>query len=364
VVTVEESDVGEPASGPAWPRPGWWGTPPDDAPTFSVGPLDQPLPPFVSAPSSPLAHAVAVPAGPGSAPRRSSKRRWGLVVSVVALVMIAAAAGGLLATSGRSSPPGSGTSPADFVVASTQNTVAQRTADMDITGSVVDVRGATIPISGDGQVDFTTNQFAASVDFQAAAGSVTEKELTSGSQAYMNISVDGQSMSVLTGGAQWVSIPFPQQSAGSIGGTDVDPLRAITLMEQRGADVESLGPSTIDGEAVSGYSVTPSEAEIQSSLQHEVRAGQLPASALSDISGEAKALGTLKFDIWIDGNDLLRRESVDVGGGSSGTTADISMTFQDFGTPVSIEAPAPGSVVSLGQALNDIRNQEAEQTTS
>ena len=125
-----------------------------------------------------------------------------------------------------------------------------------------------------------------------------------------------------------------------------------------------MGPSTIDGDAVSGYSVTPSEAEIQSSLQQEVRAGRLPASALSNISSEANALGPFKFDIWIDGNDLLRRESVDLGGGSSGATADISMTFQDFGTPVSIEAPAPGSVVSLSQALGDIQNQEAKQPTS
>jgi hypothetical protein len=359
VVTVDESDAGEPASGPVSPRSEWWVTL-DDVPPFSVGPLDHPLPPMGAVPTRPPGQAVAASAGPGPGP---TKRRWGLVVSVVALIMIAAAAGGLLATSGRSSAPGSGTSPADFVVTSTQNTVAQRTADMDITGSVVDVRGATIPISGDGQVDFTTNQVATSIDFPAGAGSVTEKELTSGGQAYMNITVDGQSMSALTGGAQWISMPFPQQSAGSIGGTDVDPLSAITLMEQRGAAVVSLGPSTIDGDAVSGYSVRPSAAEIQRSLEEEVQAGQLPASALSNISGEAKALGTFTFDIWIDGSDLLRRESVALGGGSSGATANISMTFQDFGTPVSIEAPAPGSVVGLSQALSDIRTQEAKQTT-
>jgi hypothetical protein len=304
-----------------------------------------------------------VSALPGPAPGQSSTRRWGLALSVVALVMIAAAGGGLLATSGGSPAPGSGMSPADFVVTSTQNTVAQRTADMDITGSVVDVRGTTIPISGEGQVDFTTDQVAASFDFQANQGAVTEKELVSGGQAYMNITVDGQSMSAFTGGAQWVSIPFPQESAGSIGGTDVDPLSAIKLLEQRGAAVVSLGTSTIDGDAVSGYSVTPSEGEIQNSLQQEVQAGQLPASALSNISGEAKALGTFKFDIWIDGNDLLRRESIAISGGSSGATSNISMTFQDFGTPVGIEAPTPGSVVSLSQALNDIWSQQAKQTT-
>ena len=53
-------------------------------------------------------------------------------------------------------------------------------------------------------------------------------------------------------------------------------------------------------------------------MEQEVQAGQLPASALSNILGEAKALGTFTFDIWIDGNNLLRRESVAIGGGSSG----------------------------------------------
>ena len=63
------------------------------------------------------------------------------------------------------------------------------------------------------------------------------------------------------------------------------------------------------------------------------------------------------FDIWIDGNNLLRRESVTLGGGIERRRhANISMTFQDFGTPVSIEAPAPGSVVSLSQFLNDVRS--------
>ena len=284
------------------------------------------------------------------------------MLSVVALVMIAAATGGILATSGGSSAPGSGMSPADFVVTSTQNTVAQRTADMDITGSV-SVRGATIPVSGEGQVDFTTNQVSASFDFQANQESITEKELVSGGQGYMNISLNGQAMSGLTGGAQWIEIPFPQQSASSIGGTDVDPISAIKMMEQRGATVVPLGASTIAGDAVSGYSVTPSQAEIQSSIDQEVQAGQLPASALSNALGEAKTLGTFNFDIWIDGNNLLRRESVSIGGGSSGATANISMTLQDFGTPVSIDAPAPGSVVSLSQFMQDVNSQESGQPT-
>ena len=39
------------------------------------------------------------------------------------------------------------------------------------------------------------------------------------------------------------------------------------------------------------------------------------------------------------------------------------MTLQDYGTPVSIEAPAPSSVVSLKQFMEDAQSQESGQTT-
>ena len=39
------------------------------------------------------------------------------------------------------------------------------------------------------------------------------------------------------------------------------------------------------------------------------------------------------------------------------------MTFQDFGTPVSIEAPAPASVVSLSQVMSDAKSQEPGPST-
>jgi hypothetical protein len=331
---------------------------------FSVGPVDQPLPldgaGMTFAPAFGPSFDVPMPSIP--APGRPKKRQRALIVTVAALLMIAAGVGGILATSGGSSAPGSGMSAADFVVTSTQNTVAQRTADMDITGSV-SVQGTTVPISGSGQIDFTTTQVSASLDLTADQRTVSEKELLSDGQAYMNISIDGQGMSGLSGGAQWIEIPLPQQSASSIGGADVDPLSAIKMMEQRGAAVVPLGPSDIDGDTVSGYSVTPSQSEIEGALQKEVQAGQLPASSLSTRLNEAKALGTFNVDIWIDGNDLLRREAVTIGGGTSGATADVAMTFQDYGTPVSIQTPAPGSVVSLSQFMNDVKSQESGSTT-
>ena len=324
---------------------------------FSVGPLDQPLPSeTVTSPLTigPSLEGVST-TGPGSA--EPKKRRRVLVVSVVALLMIGAGVAGVLASSGGSSAPGTGMSPANFVVTSTQNTVAQRTADIDVSGSI-SVNGTTIPVSGSGQADFTTNQFSASMDLSSASHTVNEKELESGGQAYMTLSGDGQELPALTGGAQWIQLPVAQQSASSLGAADVDPLSGIKMLEQRGATVVPLGSSLIGTDEVSGYSVTPSQAEIQGALQKEVQSGQLPASSLSMEVTEAKTLGTFDVDIWIDGDDLLRRETVSVAGGTSGATAKVAMTFQDYGTPVSIAPPPPGSVVSFSQFMNNLKNAE------
>jgi hypothetical protein len=329
---------------------------------FSVGPLDQPLPSEVV--TSPRTTGSSLEgstlSGPGSA--EPKKRHRALVVSVIALIMIAAGVAGVLATSGGSSAPGSGMSPANFVVTSTQNTVAQRTANIDISGSI-SVDGATIPVSGSGQADFTTDQSSASMDLSSPSHTVQEKELESGGQVYLDLSVDGQDLSGVTGGAQWIQIPTPQQSASSIGAADVDPIGAIKMLEQRGATVVPLGSSMIGTDEVSGYSVTPSQAEIQGALEQEVQSGQLPASSFSAEVTDAKTLGTFDVDIWIDGNNLLRRESVNLSGGTSGATAKVDMTFQDYGTPVSIAAPAPGSVVSFSQFMSNLNNAQPAQSS-
>jgi hypothetical protein len=359
---MDEMDGGGPAGDQGVPRPAL-GEMSSETRAFLVGPLDQPLP-SEGAPTSPLVFGPPYDSQTPSAqgPAKTHTRRRTAVVSVAALVIIAAGVGGILATSGGSSAPGSGMSPAAFVVTSTQNTVAQKTADVDVSGSLA-IDGTTIPVSGSGQANFTTNQFSASIDLSSSQHTVDEKELASGGQVYMDISVDGQGLSSLTGGAQWIQIPVPQQSAGSIGGADVDPISEIKMLEQRGATVVPLGSSTIDGDQVSGYSVTPSQAEIEAGIQQEAQAGQLPASTVSAALKEAKELGTFDVDIWIDGDNLLRQESVTIGGGTSGATGKISLTFQDYGTPVSIQPPAPGSVVSFSQFMNDVKLQDPGQTS-
>ena len=77
-----------------------------------------------------------------------SKRRIKrvLIASGAAVVIIAAAVGGVIAGRG-SDVPGSGMAPADFVVSSTQTTLAQRTADVAYSGSI-SADGQDVPLNG------------------------------------------------------------------------------------------------------------------------------------------------------------------------------------------------------------------------
>ena len=268
----------------------------------------------------------------------------------------------VLATSGGPGVPGAGMAPADFVVSSTQNTLAQRTADVVISGSV-SVAGHEIPLTGTGQADFTTNGFSATVSENAANTSVDERELVVGGNLYMGMTIDGHNMSKFTNGASWISIPTPGQASSSPGFGSVDPLSQIKLLEQKGATVVPLGTSVIDGDTVSGYSVTFSPSQLQQSLQQELASGQFTPAEQQQILNATKALGSLSMDVWFDGSGILRRETANLAGGTSGATGRVDITFSNFGTPVSIEAPAAGDVISFSQFDSDLQALQASQGT-
>lgn len=285
-----------------------------------------------------------------------SKRRTKrvLIASGAAVVIIAAAIGGVVASS-HSGAPGSGMAPADFVVSSTQTTLAQRTADVTFAGSV-SAAGQDIPINGTGQVDFATNTFSATLSENLASTSIAIRELIASGQFYMGMTLNGQDMSQFTGGAHWVSIPLPDQSSSSsLGAANVDPISQLKALEQKGATVTSLGTKTIDSTTVSGYSVTPSHQEIQNTIQQEIQQNQMSAAQGQQLLQAANLIGTFTSDVWIDGSGLVRQEDVNVGGGSAGVNAKVTMSFENYGATVSIATPAPSDVIPYSQFLTDLK---------
>jgi hypothetical protein len=298
------------------------------------------------------------PLAPEPTPTRRPKKV--LIASVSALVVAAAVVIGMLAFggsggSGGSGLTGSGVAAADFVVSSTQTTLAQRTADVTFTGSV-SADGQDVPMNGTGQVDFDTGSFSADLTENAASTSVAIRELIASGEFYFGMTINGQDMSTLTDGAQWVAISLPDQSSSnSLGAANVDPIGQLKALEQKGATVTSLGTQTIDGTSVSGYSVTPSRQEVENDLQQEIQQNQISPAEARQMLQAPNLLGTFTSDVWIDGSGLIRQEDVEVAGGSAGVAAKATVTFQNYGTPVSIAAPAPSDVVALGQFLDDLK---------
>lgn len=290
--------------------------------------------------------------------KRRTKRA--LIASGAAVVIVAVAVGGVLAARGPG-VPGSGMAPADFVVSSTQTTLAQRTADVTYSGSM-SVDGQDVPLNGSGQVDFDTNTFSASLTEDVPSTTIVVRELIASGQFYMGMTIGGQDMSQFTGGAHWVSLSLPDQASSSgLGASNVDPVAQLKNLEQKGATVTSLGTKSIDGTTVSGFSVTPSRQEIESEIQQEVQLNQITAITAQQMQDAPNLLGTYTTEVWIDGSGLVRQENENIAGGSEGITAKAVVTFQNYGTPVSVAVPAPSDVIPFNQFLNDLK---AAQTSS
>lgn len=284
-------------------------------------------------------------------PRR---RKRLLIVAAATIVLATGAVGGVLASK-KSGPPGAGMAPAAFVTSSTQTTLAQRTADITYSGSIT-ADGQDVPLTGSGEVDFDTNSFSASLEESVPSGTIAVRALITSGQFYMGMTINGQDMSTLTGGAHWVSIELPDESSSiGLGVGNVDPIAQLKVLEQKGATVTSLGTREIEGVTVSGFAVTQSHQEMENVIQQEIQQNQIPAAEGQAMLQAPELLGTFTTDVWIDGSGLIRQENENIAGGSAGMTANAKVTFQNYGTPVAIAPPASSDVIPFTQFLQDLR---------
>lgn len=285
-----------------------------------------------------------------TASTRSKKR---LLVGALAVVLVAVAISvGMVSVRNGPPMPGAGIAPAAFVVSSTQDTLAQRTANVTLSG-IVSGNGRQVPLQGTGTANFDTNAFSATIDSAAGTGSLVERELVVDNHFYIGMTIDGHNMSEITGGAHWIDVPTPDQNSSSVGAGNVDPLQQIQTLESKGAKVVPLGSSEIDGDTVSGYAVTPSRAAEIQNVEKEIQSGAIPQSVASQAMKGAQALAGFTMNVYIDSNSLMRRMTMDFPGSGSGITGTVTMTFSNYGTPVSIAPPSSSDIVSFDQFVKD-----------
>jgi hypothetical protein len=134
----------------------------------------------------------------------------------------------------------------------------------------------------------------------------------------------------------WVEIPLTGSGLGATISSLLSEAQSSSPVTQtqllRGAtDVKRVGTATMDGVPVTEY---------EGSVPYSVALAKLPASLRSQFSSaisQAGGIQTIHFKIWLDGQNLPRKEIVTETGPSINETVTVNVS--SYNQPVSITVP-------------------------
>jgi hypothetical protein len=270
-----------------------------------------------------------------------TKRR--LTMSVLAVVVVLVISFVVIGGSG----PGSNDAAAQVAIGA-RATLAENSVTLNLSGSF-SVNGQTIPVSGSGFADLSSKVETMSASFSADGTSVQEIVISNGPSAYMQMLENSQNViSELLPGKQWVQMPVGAATSAGLGIGSPNILGQLQVLSEHGNAVTSLGSSTINGEPVTGYQVTLTQAAMLAAIKRQESHGGAEAQAVKSFLKTSSFGGTV-FKLWLGSDHLLAREEVTLSLTADGTTGtgDMTMDFSRYGSPVSVSIPAAGSVASL-----------------
>jgi hypothetical protein len=204
--------------------------------------------------------------------------------------------------------------------------------------------------TGSGSIDFARNalqlQMTIGADGQQA---VPITAIYLGGVVYESV----PGLDTIAPGKSWLSINLSalqqaESQSPSTGGLGSNPALILQMLAQQGNTVVALGPSTVDGVPVNGYSVTvnPSRAE------QNLKKAHLPTWMQQAVAGLKVQNVTIKA--FVDKAGLLRSFEMHLteSSGSSGSVSyDETLGLSDYGTPVTVTAPPADQVEGFEQFL-------------
>lgn len=211
-----------------------------------------------------------------------------------------------------------------------------------------DIGGQTI--EGEGAAEFES---------QKARVSLTAPSGQGGPPQEITTIIDGTMLYVMAPGAPtpWVRIDLENlpEGAGLGGLQDLsnDPSAQIAFLKAA-EDVEELGTEQVQGVETTHYSFTVNLAAAAEGLDEDTRAF---------LDQQRQALGTdrLPAEVWIDEDDLLRRQAYTISipqppGGSeapSGAPQELSTTIEytDYGVDVDVAPPPEDEITDLAELI-------------
>ena len=287
--------------------------------------------------ASDLEGSASLANGPGDRHRRRGRRI--VAAGVTAALVIA----GL--TVGIGLGTGGGRSASAAVVDAVDSTLADRTAQLSLSATVAAGTKA-LKETGSGSVDFSQNtgQFTMTVTIDGRVIPAQIRLL--GGVEYLRAPTVGQREP----GKSWISTQVsPTKSnldtLASPGGTPTNVAATLRLFGQSDNAVTSIGPSTIDGVPVEGYSVRPGPATIEAEM---AKAADLPSRTRAVV---AQFVNGLSAKVSIDDQGLVRSVDMTMAVSTGPTTETMRFTLglSDYGTTkVDVTAPTPAQVVTVG----------------
>jgi hypothetical protein len=156
------------------------------------------------------------------------------------------------------------------------------------------------------------------------------------------------------GGAHWIEYDYDvlAERGGPSGAFIKDqmqnnnPARSVQLLLAAGK-VSKVGEESVRGKQTTHYRGTVDVAELTRMQSKDLSEGEL-----KDLQDQMKASGmtTETIDLWIDGDDLLvkKEETAKSSLGDQGGFHSV-VYYGDYGTPVTVEAPAAGDTVGFDE---------------
>jgi len=172
------------------------------------------------------------------------------------------------------------------------------------------------------------SSLSATADVEYAdSGTSMSVKMTTGSQT-VNIVLDGGTMYLQQiKGSKYLKIDKSDPALGSLAGqlADFGPKSAVESLQGAVTKVTAKGAEKVDGQQLDHYVLTVNTKK---------------ASSIFGVpQGSAKTPAIVKYDLWLDGDDLLRQAKLTV----SGQT--LVMKVSDWGKPVTITVPPASQVM-------------------
>jgi hypothetical protein len=251
-------------------------------------------------------------------------KRLGVFAATATLALTAGCGG----SGGSATDNGSDLTKANFSSEVVQAQAAAQTAHMEAT---VEAQGQKMSMSGDMQMAKKDVAFDLSMSGAALGGGA--RFILVDRVIYLKMPGLSQTDKYIEIDTSDSSNPIAKMFDQMLG--QLDPSQAFKAFDAI-TGLKNVGTQEIDGVETTHYKV---EVDTQKALAAQGMAGQVPTGQLPK---------TLEYDVWVDGQHLVRKLQMDIQGSS------VDMNLSRWGEPVDIKAPSAGQVTDMKELMQQL----------